>query len=315
MDAFGQFLALGGEQLQAFLRVACGLVVVREQGVHERGADDDAVRVGADLGALFGGGHADAHAHVLGTGLTGTFHEEFGRGVDGGAFAGDAHAGGRIHEAARVAGHGFEALGGRVRGDQEDAVESVAVGGFDPLPRLVRDKVRGDETGAAGVLEVAGETLDAVVVHEVPVAHDERHAAGVGHGFDGLEHALDGLAVVQGDGGGSLDDRAVHDRVGVRQADFHGVDAVLDHRPEGVKRDVRVREAVGQVADEGGLVLGLELGEHSARLAGLVADAQRLAGRRGCFVGHNQKSPLLVQATVLPWAPVTSSAAAWSSVR
>ena len=44
----------------------------------------------------------------------------------------------------------------------------------------------------------------------------------------------------------------------------HGVDAVLDHRPEGVKRDVRVREAVGQVADEGGLVLGLELGEHSA---------------------------------------------------
>ena len=172
--------------------------------------------------------------------------------------------GGRIHEAARVAGHGFEALGGRVRGDQEDAVESVTVGGFDPLPRLVRDKVRGDEAGAAGVLEVTGETLDAVVVHEVPVAHDERHAAGVGHGFDGLEHALDGLAVVQGDGGGSLDDRAVHDRVGVRQADFHGVDAVLDHRLEGVKRDVRVGEAVGQVADEGGLVLGLELGEHSA---------------------------------------------------
>ena len=51
VDAFGQFLALGGEQLQAFLRVACGLVVIREQGVHERGADDDAVRVGADLGA------------------------------------------------------------------------------------------------------------------------------------------------------------------------------------------------------------------------------------------------------------------------
>lgn len=52
-------------------------------------------------------------------------------------------------------GHGFEALGGRVRGDQEDAVESVTVGGFDPLPRLVRDEVRGDEAGAAGVLEVA----------------------------------------------------------------------------------------------------------------------------------------------------------------
>ncbi|WP_423752277.1 tryptophan synthase subunit alpha, partial [Bifidobacterium longum] len=31
--------------------------------------------------------------------MTGTFHEEFGRGVDGGAFAGDAHAGGRVHEA------------------------------------------------------------------------------------------------------------------------------------------------------------------------------------------------------------------------
>ena len=90
----------------------------------------------------------------------------------------------------------------------------------------------------------------------------------------------------------------------------HGVDAVLDHRLEGVKRDVRVGEAVGQVADEGRLVLGLELGEHSDRLAGLVADAQRLAGRRGCFIGHNQKSPLLVQATVLPWAPATSSAAA-----
>ena len=310
MDAFGQFLALGGEQLQAFLRVACGLVVVREHGVHERGADDDAIGVGADPGALFRGGYADAHAHVLGTGLTGALHEEFGRGVDGGAFAGDAHAGGRVHEATRVAGHGFEALGGRVRGDQEDAVESMTVGGFDPLPRLVRDEVRGDEAGAAGVLEVTGETLDAVVVHKVPVAHDERHAAGVGHGLDGLEHALDGLAVVQGDGGGSLDDRAVHDRVGVRQADLHGIDTVLDHCLKGIKRDIRVREAIGQVADEGGLVLSLELGEHCARLAGLVADAQRLAGRRGCFIGHNQKSPLLVQATVLPWAPVTSSAAA-----
>ena len=186
----------------------------------------------------------------------------------------------------------------------------MTVGGFDPLPRLVWDEVRGDETGAAGVLEVTGETLDAVVVHEVPVAHDERHAAGVGHGLDGLEHALDGLAVVQGYGGGSLDDRAVHDRVGVRQADLHGIDTVLDHRLEGIKRDVRVREAIGQVADEGGLVLSLELGEHCARLAGLVADAQRLAGRRIRFVGHNQQSPLLVQATVLPWAPVTSSAAA-----
>ena len=52
MDAFGQFLALGGEQLQAFLRIACGLVVVREQGVHERGADDDAVLFWAGTIAL-----------------------------------------------------------------------------------------------------------------------------------------------------------------------------------------------------------------------------------------------------------------------
>ena len=310
MDAFGQFLALGGEQLQAFLRVAGGLVVIGEQGVHERGTDDDAIRVGTDFGTLFGGGHTDAHAHVFGTGLAGTFHEQFGRGVDGGALSSDAHAGGRVHEAARIAGHGFEALGGRVRGDQEDAVEPMAVRGFDPLPRLIRNKVRGDEAGTAGVLEVASETLDAVVVHEVPIAHDEWDAAGVGHGFDCFEHALDGFAVVQGDGGGSLDDRAVHDRVGVWQADLHGIDTVLDHCLEGIKRDIRVREAIGQVADEGGLVLSLELGEHRARLAGLVADAQRLAGRRICFVGHNQQSPLLVQATVLPWAPVTSSAAA-----
>ena len=120
-------------------------------------------------------------------------------------------------------------------GDQEDAVESVTIRSLDPLASLIGDEVGGNQAGTAGVLEIAGEPFDAVMVDQVPVAHDEWHAAGVGHRLDRLEHAVDAFPVIQGDLAGRLNDGAVHHRVGVRQADLDRVDAVLDHDPERVE--------------------------------------------------------------------------------
>ena len=50
--------------------------------------------------------------------------------------------------------------------------------------------------------------------------------------------------------GGRLDDRAVHDGVGVRQPELEHVDAVLDERDGRLDALVEVGEADREVADE-----------------------------------------------------------------
>ena len=120
------------------------------------------------------------------TGLAGT-GDQFLRGrIDGGAFSGDAHAGGSIDETPRIVRNDFQTVFGGIRRYQEDAVESVTVGGFDPLAGLVRNEIRGDETGSTGVFEITCESFDAVMEDEVPIAHDQWHLPRVRHWFPPL---------------------------------------------------------------------------------------------------------------------------------
>ncbi len=161
----------------------------------------------------------------------------------------------------------------------------MAVGRLDPLPRLVRNQVGRDEARAARIREISGETFHTVMEDEVPIAHDERDAPGIGHRLHGAKHVGDTLAVAQRNLAGRLDHRAVHDRVGIRQADLHDIHAVVDHSAEGLKRQLRVGESKGQIADEGGHVALFVAGEELAATARRMADAQRLA-RGGAVLFH-----------------------------
>ncbi len=170
----------------------------------------------------------------------------------------------------------------------------MSVGSLDPFACLIGNQIRSDQSGSAGVFEIACEALDAVMVDEVPVAHHQRHSAGVRHGFNRFEHIGDLLAVVDGDLGSRLDDGTVHDRIGIWETDFDGIDAMLHHRAECLQRIFRIREAIRKVADERRFVSRFEPIEHGLAWAWLVADAQRLTGRRVCcsFVRHNDRSSL-----------------------
>ena len=64
--------------------------------------------------------------------------------------------------------------------------------------------------------------------------------------------------------GGALDDRAVHQRVGVGQADLDDVDAARDHRPHRLDRALDGRVADRQVADQRGRRAAQHQPEHEA---------------------------------------------------
>ena len=99
VDAFGKLLSLRRQGLETGGFVDCMLAGFVKHGMHQSRAYDDTVRIRSDTSPLFRGGHADAYARVFRTGLAGT-GDQFLRGrIDGGAFSGDAHAGGRVHEA------------------------------------------------------------------------------------------------------------------------------------------------------------------------------------------------------------------------
>ena len=115
------------------------------------------------------------------------------------------------------------------------------------------------------------------MVDQIPIAHDERNAAGICHGFHGPENIGDSFPVVQCDLTGRLDHGTIHNRVGIRQTDLHRVDTMLDHRLQSGQRIIRIGESIWQIADESRLVLRLQCGKHRPGSAWLMADAQGLA--------------------------------------
>ncbi len=107
--------------------------------------------------------------------------------------------------------------------------------------------------------EVGGETLHPVAQDGVPVRHDQRAGAGRGDLTGRGEDVAQVHAAGQRPHGGVLDDRAVHDRVAVGNADLDDVDAGLDedlHRPD---RALDGGETHREVADEGRTVVGAAL--------------------------------------------------------
>ena len=91
MDGFGQGGGRVRQRAHALYRIL-DIALVIEQRVHEGRSHDDAIGVLADGRALLRGGNADADAHVLRTGCTGTRHKTLRRRVDRVALAGHTHA-------------------------------------------------------------------------------------------------------------------------------------------------------------------------------------------------------------------------------
>ena len=117
---------------------------------------------------------------------------------------------------------------------------------------LVGDQVGRDEARSPGGGEVVGEPVDAVLHHRVPVGHDEhRGIHAFGHASHGLEPVGEPEPARECALRRSLDHRSVHDRIGVRQAEFEHVDAVLDERHGRLDALVERRESDRQVPDEG----------------------------------------------------------------
>src|SRR5699024_6609013 len=115
-------------------------------------------------------------------------------------------------------------------------VQAVLLRGGEPAAGLFGDEVRDDGAQAAGGGEVLGELLGAVLEDRVPVRHGHAVAAGGGDLADDVEEVLDAEARVERDVGGLLDGRAVHHRVGVRQADLDDVGAGGDDGVDVVDR-------------------------------------------------------------------------------
>ena len=149
------------------------------------GAKNVCVGIGvstAEQGARVG---SYADGVIVGSALVHTMLDESGK-----------HA---VDETPRIVRNDFQTVFGGIRRYQEDAVESVTVGGFDPLAGLVRNEIRGDETGSTGVFEITFESFDAVMEDEVPIAHDQWHSPGVRHCFHRFEYVGDFFTIVDGD--------------------------------------------------------------------------------------------------------------------
>ena len=113
---------------------------------------------------------------------------------------------------------------GRGRRDQEDRVEVVlapAAASHGPASSGIRSGVITPAT--TGARQVLGEALHAVVLHRVPVGHDDRRRTCGGQRGDRRQHVADGTPPVQRRCDRLLDDRAVHQRIGVGQADLEDV--------------------------------------------------------------------------------------------
>src|SRR5699024_6854754 len=149
-----------------------------------------------------------------------------------------------------------EAVGRGAGGDQEDPVHAVGLAGGDPVGALVGDQVRGDDAGAAGTGQIAGEGVGAVGEDRVPVGHHQDRGAATREGRGRLHHVPGAVAAGQGGSGGPLDDRAVHDGIGVGQAQLDHVGAVVDQGASGVDGAGQVGVADGKVPDQGGASLG-----------------------------------------------------------
>ena len=85
--------------------------------------------------------------------------------------------------------------------------------------------------------------------------------------LDRAEHVPGAYAAGQRDLAGPLDDRTVHDRVGVGQLDLDDVDAGGDHRLHRVDAAVDRREPGRHAADQHAAVLGPGLVEHDLQVA------------------------------------------------
>ena len=166
----------------------------------------------------------------------------------------------RLKEAGAVLDDSGQPFGCRRRCGEEDAVEVVLLRRSQPRSCLIGDEVGGDDAAASGGGEVAGEAVDAVLEHDVPVAHDDGGAAGGSDGFDRGEDVAGAHPVVQCRLTGTLDDGSVHSGIGVRHADLDDVDAIADEFDHGLDRSLHRGEADRKVADESGLAARLSDG-------------------------------------------------------
>ena len=96
------------------------------------------------------------------------------------------------------------------------------------LAGLVGHEVRRDHAEPAGGREVAGERVDPVAQHRVPVGHHHGPPAPLRELLDDRERVADPDPALERGVDGVLDHRAVEHRVGVRQADLDEVGARVE---------------------------------------------------------------------------------------
>ena len=221
------------------------------QRAYERRADDRAVGVLDDSRDLIRSRNPDAHARVLRAVFAEARDERASSGIQLGALARDAHRRHRVNETRRVRDHEVDALIGRGRCCEEDAVKARAGARGDPLPRGLRRDVRRDDARPARSEQVVGIAVDAVLPNRVPVRHDEnRDVDTLGDRPDGREQILQTEARGQSGLRRFLDDNPVHDRIAVRRAQLDDVDTVLGQRDSRLDARLDVGKTDRQVPDE-----------------------------------------------------------------
>ena len=183
--------------------------------------------------------------------------EGAGRGIQLRALAGDAHRRDGVDEARRAAHDEFEPLVGRGRRREEDAVEARAGARGDPVLGGFGRDVGRDEARSPGREKVVGVAVDAVLRDGIPVRHDEHgHIDATGDLADRGEGVAHAEAAGESGLRRLLDDRAVHDGVGVGRAQLEDVGAVLGQRDGGLDARLQVGEAERQIADEDAAAFG-----------------------------------------------------------
>jgi hypothetical protein len=118
--------------------------------------------------------------------------------------------------------------------------------------RPVRSDAASQSAPSSGMRSGVMRPLDAVLHDGVPVGHQEhRRVHALRDGVQRVEAVAEAEALRERGLRRALDDGSVHDGVAVRQAELDDVDAVLDQRDGGLDARGHIREADGEVADEG----------------------------------------------------------------
>src|SRR6218665_3958667 len=242
---------------------------VGHQCINERLSDDGTIGIAENIPHLFGGGDSEADAACGSTRPPEAFDEGTSGRVDIVPGTRDAHRGDSVHKATACSDSLCEALIGRTGRGEKHSVETRAIGGRDPLGCLLGNEIGSDEASPTRRDKIIGKPVDAVLKHEIPVRHDEHR------GRDLLGDACDrGEDVRHSEASGEgllrcpLDDRAIHDRIGVRQSQLEDIDTVFYERDGRINALIERGKPDGQVPDERATTLGSAAGNNGADCAG-----------------------------------------------